>query len=127
MRAEVEREQSYLVHRSWTDRVATWIREHIAAALELLGLRLRQEAEVAKGGRPRPAAERTAELPGVRVTDEDRVCLAVDALAARLPRTEPYFSNPTHCPTAVSYARFDQVAADTEDAFGRRVIAAFQQ
>ena len=47
-RAAAEGQQSYDVHRSWTERIADWIREHVAAALDLLRLRQREEAEVVK-------------------------------------------------------------------------------
>ena len=45
-RAEDEGRQVDDVHRSWNERSAAWVREHVAAAQELLRLRQRQKAEV---------------------------------------------------------------------------------
>ena len=39
---------AYAIHHSWADRIADWIREHVAAGLELLGLRRRQSARRAR-------------------------------------------------------------------------------
>ena len=104
-RAEDEEQQNYKIHRSWTERLAAWIRDNVAAALELLRLRQRQEAEVKR----------------------DRVRLAVHVLASKVPQAPPYPSNPSHRTVAVSVARLDRVAAVTKDEFKRQVIAEFQK
>ena len=104
-RAKDEGQQNDDVHRSWDERIAVWIREHVAAALELLGLRQRQEAEVRK----------------------DRVRLGARTLPAELPKAPPYSSNPSYRVVAVSFARLDRVAAATKDKFERQVIAEFQK
>ena len=103
-RAEDEGQQNYDVHRSWAERVATWIREHVAAALELLRLREREEAKVRK----------------------DRVRLAARVLPTKLRKEAPFTSNPSYRTVAVSCARLDRVAAATKDEFKRQVSAEFQ-
>ena len=118
-RAEEEGQRSYAVHRSWTERIADWIREHVAAALELLRLRQREEAKIAKRGRPGP--------PGVEVTHEDRVRLALHVLPERLPRRQQYDGNASHRPFAASDKRLDRVAAAAQGEFTRQVIAGFRK
>ena len=103
-RAHEEGRQDYDVHRSWTERMASWIREHVAAALELLLLRQRQEDEVT----------------------QDRVRLAARLLAKKAPQAPPYDSNPSYRVVAVSFARLDRVAA-ARGKFKRQVSAEFRE
>ena len=110
--ADGQRNES-AVHDSWAERIAAWIREHVAAAVDLLELRLRHEAAVAKAARWRAALATAEPGVGVTVTNEDRVRLAVHDIAAKLPRTQPYPGNRSHCPFAVSDERFRRVAAAT--------------
>ena len=111
-RAEAEGQRSYAVHRSWTERIADWIRDHVAAALELLRLRQREEAEVTKRG---------------EVPDEDRVRLAVHVLPERLPRRQQYAGNASHRPFAATDKLLDRVAAAARHEFTRQVIAGFRK
>ena len=60
-RAANEGKRDYSIHQSWVDRIAHWIREHVAAALELIGLRRRQASRLAR----RQAAESIAPSLGV--------------------------------------------------------------
>ena len=85
--------------------MAAWIREHVAAAMELLGLRQRQEAEVKR----------------------DRARLAARLLPARLRQAPPYTSNLSYRTVAVSFARLDRVAAATTDELKRQVVAEFKE
>ena len=111
-RAEAEGQRSYAVHRSWTERIADWIRDHVDAALELLRLRQREEAEVTKRG---------------EVTDEDRVRLAVHVSPERLPRRQQYAGNASHRPFAATDKLLDRVAAAARHEFTRQVIAGFRK
>ena len=74
----------------------------------------------------RPRATEPVPEPDVSVTEADRVRLAVHAMAAKLPRTQPY-DNPSHRPPALSDERFNRMAAATDDEFVRKVIAAVQE
>lgn len=60
-RAADEGKQNYSIHQSWAGRIADWIREHVAAALELIGLRRRQASHLAR----RQTAESIAPSLGV--------------------------------------------------------------
>ena len=111
-RAEAEGQRNYAVHRSWTERIADWIRDHVDAALELLRLRQREEAEVTKRG---------------EVPDEDRVRLAVHVLPERLPRRQQYAGNASHRPFAATDKLLDRVAAAARHEFTRQVIAGFRK
>ena len=79
-----------------------------------------------QGERPRAAAAPAPAPAVVSVTEADRVRLAVHAMAAKLPRTQPY-DNPSHRPPALSDERFNRMAAATDDEFVRKVIAAVQE
>ena len=88
------------------------------------------EATAAPGHReasPPPTAVPTPEPAAVTVTKPERVRLAVDAVKAILPRTQPYSGNPSHRPPAVSDERFDRLAAAAKDEFAREVIAEIQR
>ena len=71
-RAADEGKQDYSIHQSWAGRIADWIREHVAAALELIGLRRRQASHLAR----RQAAESIAPSLGV----DPNALYAVDEL-----------------------------------------------
>ena len=60
-RAADEGQRDYDIHPSWAGRIADWIREHVAAALELIGLRRRQASRLAR----RKTAESIAPSLGV--------------------------------------------------------------
>ena len=60
-RAADEGQRDYGIHQSWAGRIADWIREHVAAALKLLGLRRRQAARLAR----RKTVESIAPVLGV--------------------------------------------------------------
>ena len=79
-----------------------------------------------QGERPRAAAAPAPAPAVVSVTEADRVRLAVYAVAAKLPRTQPY-GNSSHRPPALSDERFNRMAAATDDEFVRKVIAAVQE
>ena len=79
-----------------------------------------------QGERPRAAAAPAPAPAVVSVTEADRVRLAVYAVAAKLPRTQPY-GNSSHRPPALSDERFNRMAVATDDEFVRKVIAAVQE
>ncbi len=60
-RAADEGQRDYGIHQSWAGRIADWIREHVAAALKLLGLRRRQAVRLAR----RKTVESIAPVLGV--------------------------------------------------------------
>ena len=60
-RAADEGQLDYNIDPSWADRIAAWIRERVAAALELIGLRRRQASRLAR----RKTAESIAPSLGV--------------------------------------------------------------
>ena len=72
--------------------------------------------------RSRAVADPTAELADAGVSDADRMRLAAVTVEEMLPRTQPYPSNRSHRPTAVSNKRFSRIAAATDDEFVSRVI-----
>ena len=80
-----------------------------------------------RGSRPQPAAAPAAEPAAVSVAEAGRVRLAVHAVQAELPWTQPYPGNSSHRPPALSNERFDRMAAATDDEFVRKVIAEVQQ
>ena len=53
--------------------------------------------------------------------------MAVDAVKANLPWTQPYSGNPSHRPPAVSDERFDHIAAATDDEFVKTVVTELQR
>ena len=79
-----------------------------------------------QGERPRAAAAPAPAPAVVSVTEADRVRLAVHAVAAKLPRTQPY-GNSSHRPPALSDERFNRMAVATDDEFVRKAIAAVQE
>ena len=77
-------------------------------------------------GRPSGSTP-TSEAGGVGVTEADRLRLAVHAVVATLPRTEPYPHNASYRPPALSNERLEGMAGATDDEFVRAVIAGVQE
>ena len=80
-----------------------------------------------RGERLSTAAMSTARPTTASVTEADRVRLAAHLVAAKLPRTQPYTSSPSHRPPALSDERFNRLATATDDEFVRKVIAGVQK
>ena len=76
---------------------------------------------------PSSATAPAPEPAALNVTEAERVRVAVDAVEAELPRTRPYFVNPSHRPPALSDERLDHLAAATDDEFVKMVIAELQR
>ena len=88
------------------------------------------QATAAPGHReasPPPTEAPTPEPAAVSVTEPERVRLAVDAVKAILPRTQPYSGNASHRPPAVSDERFERLVAAAADEFVRKVITETQE
>ena len=79
-----------------------------------------------QGERPRTATM-SARPAAASVTEADRVRLAAHLVAKKLPRTQPYASNSSHRPPALSDERFNRLATATDDEFVRKVIAGVQK
>ena len=74
-----------------------------------------------------PPATAPAPEPALNVTEAERVRVAVDAVKAKLPRTQPHSGNRSHRPPAVSDERFDHLAAATDDEFVKKVVTELQR
>ena len=76
---------------------------------------------------PPPATAPAPEPAALNVTEAERVRVAVDAVEAKLPRTQPYSGNPSHRPPAVSDERLDHLAAAADDEFVKTVVTELQR
>ena len=80
-----------------------------------------------RSSRRAPDSAVSPEADGVGVTEADRLRVAVHAVVATLPRTEPHPHNTSYRPPAVSKERFEGMAGATDDEFVRTVIAGVRE